>query len=274
MTENEVAPPGVDITQPSVARVYDYFVGGTDNFAIDRMVAERALEIMPDAKEAGLAARAFLRRAVRYMAADAGVRQFLDIGSGLPTGTNVHQVARGVDPAARVVYVDIDPMVHAHGRALLAGDDTTALIEGDVRDPEAILGHPVLRERLDLTRPVGLLLLSILHHVNDAEDPGRIAATLRAALPSGSHLAIIHFWDPGDEQPRVSAKVREAEKVFNETMGTGRWRRRDEIEAYFGDFTMVEPGLVPLADWRPDAEPAPVQNDSYWTMLGGVARRP
>jgi hypothetical protein len=274
MAENEVAPPGVDISKPSVARVYDFMVGGKDHFAIDRMVAERALAVMPDALEAGRACRAFLRRAVRHMAAEAGVRQFLDIGSGLPTDTNVHQVAHEVDPAARVVYVDIDPMVHAHGRALLAGDDTTALIEGDVRAPEAILEHPVVRERLDLREPVGLLLLSILHHVHDAEDPGRIAATLRAALPSGSHLAIIHFWDPAGEHPHVSAKVREAEKIFNETMGTGRWRRRDEIQAFFGDFAMVEPGLVPLAEWRPDAEPAPVQKDSYWTVLGGVARKP
>jgi SAM-dependent methyltransferase len=274
MAENEVAPPGVDITRPSVARVYDYFVGGKDHFAIDRMVAERALAIMPDAQEAGRACRAFLRRAVRHMAAEAGIRQFLDIGSGLPTGTNVHQVAHEVDPAARVVYVDIDPMVHAHGRALLAGDDTTALVEGDVRAPEAVLAHPVVRERLDLTRPVGLLLLSILHHVNDAEEPGRIAATLRAALPSGSHLALIHFWDPAAEQPRISAKVREAEKIFNETMGTGRWRRRTEIQSYFGDFVMVEPGLVPPAEWRPDTEPAPEQGDSYHTMLGGVARKP
>ncbi|MFC7532655.1 SAM-dependent methyltransferase [Actinoplanes sp. GCM10030250] len=202
MTADEAAPPGVDISTPSIARVYDFMVGGKDHFAVDRMAAQRALEIMPDAQEAGRACRAFLRRVVRFLAADAGVRQFLDIGSGLPTETNVHQVAHAVDPEARVVYADIDPMVLVHGRALLAGDDTTALIEADIRSPEGILGHPVVRERLDFTQPVGLLLFSILHHLHDTEDPGAIAATLRDALPPGSYLAIIHFWDPGMSTPR------------------------------------------------------------------------
>ena len=274
MTKDEVAPRGVDDTKPSIARVYDFMVGGKDNFAIDRMAAERALEIMPDAQEAGRACRAFLRRVVRYLAAEAGIRQFLDIGSGLPTATNVHQVAHEVDPTARVVYVDNDPMVLVHGRALLAEAGTTTVIEADIRSPEEILGHPVVGEYLDFTKPVGLLLLSILHHLSDAEDPGRTAATLRDALPSGSHLAIIHFWDPAEEHPETSAKVQDAERVFNETLGTGRWRRRAEIEAYFGDFEMVEPGLVPLAEWRPDAEVAAEQKDSYYTMIGGVARKP
>jgi len=274
MSDNAVAPRGIDTTKPSVARVYDFMVGGKDHFAIDRMAAERALAIMPDAREAGRACRAFLRRVVRYLAADAGIRQFLDIGSGLPTDTNVHQVAQQVDPQARVVYVDNDPMVLVHGRALLARNRASTVIEGDLRSPEKILEHPVVRGQLDFTQPVGLLLLSILHHLHDSEDPGRIAATLRDALPSGSYLAIIHFWDPGEEHPHISAKVHEAEQVFNETMGTGRWRRRAEIEAYFGDFEMVEPGLVPLAKWRPDAEGAADQKDTYYTMIGGVARKP
>jgi hypothetical protein len=269
-----VTPRGIDVTKPNVARVYDFMVGGKDHFAIDRMAAERALAIMPDAREAGRACRAFLRRVVRYLAGDAGIRQFLDIGSGLPTDTNVHQFAQEVDPAVRVVYVDNDPMVLVHGRALLARQQTTTVIEADIRAPETILDHPVVRSRLDFTEPVGLLLLSILHHVHDGEDPGGIAATLRAALPSGSYLAIMHFWDPVEEHPRISTKVHEAEKLFNETMGTGRWRRRDEIEAYFGDFEIVEPGLVPLAEWRPDNEATAEQNDSYYTVIGGVARKP
>ncbi|WP_328466202.1 SAM-dependent methyltransferase [Actinoplanes sp. NBC_00393] len=274
MTADEPVPPGVDATTPSIARVYDFMVGGKDNFAIDRMAAQRALEIMPDAQEAGRACRAFLRRVVRYLAAEQGIRQFLDIGSGLPTRTNVHQVAHDVDPAARVVYVDNDPMVLVHGRALLAEAGTSTIIEGDVREPGKILEHPVVREYLDFSQPVGLLLLSILHHLHDSEDPGRIAASLRDALPAGSHLAIIHFWDPAGEHPEVSAKVRDAERVFNETLGTGRWRRRDEVEAYFGDFELVEPGLVPLAEWRPGAEAEAEQKDSYYTMIGGVARKP
>ncbi|GIJ43305.1 hypothetical protein Val02_01910 [Virgisporangium aliadipatigenens] len=270
---DEAAPRGIDTTRPSVARVYDYFVGGKDNFAVDRMAAERALEIVPDAREAGRACRAFLRRAVRYLAAEAGIRQFLDIGSGLPTDTNVHQVAREVTPDARVVYVDNDPMVIAHGRALLADNGSTTVIEADIRSPESILEHPEVRDRIDFDEPVGLLLLSILHHVHDAEDPAAIAAILRAALPSGSHLALIHFWDPAEEHPDVSLKVRDAERVFNETMGTGRWRRRTEIEAYFGDFALVEPGLVPLAEWRPDGTAQADQKDSYYTMICGVARK-
>jgi SAM-dependent methyltransferase len=274
MAENEAPPPGIDITRPNIARVYDFMVGGKDHFAIDRMAAARAMEIMPDAQEAGRACRAFLRRAVRYLAAEAGIRQFLDIGSGLPTETNVHQVAHEVDPSARVVYVDNDPMVLAHGRALLADERTTTVIQSDIRTPEVILDHGVVRDYLDFNKPVGLLLFSILHHLHDAEDPGGIAATLRDALPSGSHLAIIHFWDPADEHPGTSLKVQDAERVFNETLGTGRWRRRDEIQTYFGDFAMVEPGLVALAEWRPDAEAAAEQKDSYYTMIGGVARKP
>ncbi len=273
MAEDEVAPRGVDVSKPSIARVYDFMVGGKDNFAVDRMAADRALAIMPDAQEAGRACRAFLRRTVRYLAAEAGIRQFLDIGSGLPTRTNVHQVAHDVDQAARVVYVDNDPMVLVHGRALLTDKDTTTIIDADIRSPEKILEHRVVREYLDFTQPVGLLLLSILHHLHDAEEPGRIAATLRDALPSGSHLAIIHFWDPADEHPETSVKVKDAERVFNETLGTGRWRRRAEIEQYFGDFEMIEPGLVPLAEWRPDDEPGAEQKDSYYTMIGGVARK-
>src|SRR5688500_10959783 len=156
-----MTPRGIDISKPNVARVYDFMVGGKDHFAIDRMAAERALAIMPDAREAGRACRACLRRVVRYLAADAGIRQFLDIGSGLPTDTNVHQVAHDVDPAARVVYVDNDPMVLVHGRALRADKRTTTVIEADLRSPEGILEHPVVREHLDFTKPVGLLLLSI-----------------------------------------------------------------------------------------------------------------
>jgi len=274
VVSEEVARPGIDTTKPSVARVYDYMIGGKDNFAIDRIVAERSLEFVPDAQEAGRACRAFLGRAVRWIAGEAGIRQFLDIGSGLPTRNNVHQVAQSVDPQARVVYVDNDPMVLAHGRALLADDVTTTVIQADIREPHEILQHPVVREYLDFTQPVGLLLLSILHHINDDEDPGRIAEILLDALPSGSYVAINHFWDPADEHPHISARVHEAERVFNETLGTGRWRTRDEIEAYLGDLELVEPGLVPLAEWHPVPGEMIHQEHSYYTMLCGVARKP
>ncbi len=274
MVNDEVAPPGVDITKPSIARVYDFMIGGKDNFAIDRMAAERALAITPDGPEAGRASRAFLQRVVRYLAAEAGIRQFLDIGSGLPTQGNVHEIAHETDPGIRVVYVDNDPMVLAHGRALLADEVTTTVIEADLREPEAILSHPVVNEYLDFTQPVGLLLLSILHHISDAEDPGAIAARLRAALPSGSYLAVAHFRDPGAEHPDASAKAQQVERIFNQTLGTGRWRTQDEILAYFGDFELLEPGLVPMPEWRPDANTIREQSDTYHTFVGGIARKP
>jgi S-adenosyl methyltransferase len=275
MVNDEVAPAGVDITRPSIARVYDFMLGGKDNFAIDRMASERALAITPDGPEAARASRAFLGRVVRFLAAEAGIRQFLDVGSGLPTQGNVHEIAQGVDPAAHVVYVDNDPMVLAHGRALLADEATTTVVHADVRDPRAILDHPVVREHIDFGRPVGLLLLSILHHVHDDEDPAAIAAVLRDALPPGSYLALAHFRDPGAEHPDVSAKALEVERVFNQTLGTGRWRRQEEILAYFGDLELLEPGLVPLSEWRPDPGDAPSdQTDTYHTFVGGVAYKP
>jgi hypothetical protein len=268
-----MAPPGVDTTRPSIARVYDFMLGGKDNFAIDRMASERALAITPDGPEAARASRALLRRVVRYLAAEAGIRQFLDVGSGLPTQGNVHEIAHAVDPDIHVVYVDNDPMVLAHGRALLADETTTTVIEADVRRPEEILKSPVVNEFIDFNRPVGLLLLSILHHVHDQEDPAGIAARMRDAMPSGSYLALAHFRDPGAAHPEVSAKAREVERIFNETLGTGRWRTQEEILAYFGDFELLEPGLVPLSEWRPDSDEPAQQTDTYHTYVGGVARK-
>jgi SAM-dependent methyltransferase len=264
----------VDITRPSIARVYDFMLGGKDNFAIDRMAAERALAVTPDGPEAGRASRAFLRRVVRHLAAEAGIRQFLDVGSGLPTQGNVHEIAHQVDPSIHVVYVDNDPMALAHGRALLADETTTTVIEADVRRPDDILKHPVTNEYIDFTRPVGLLLLSILHHLHDDEDPAGVAARMRDALPSGSYLAIAHFRDPGAAHPEVSAKAKEVERIFNQTLGTGRWRTQEEILGYFGDFELLEPGLVPMAEWRPDSDEPPEQTDTYHTFVGGVARKP
>ncbi|MDG4784608.1 SAM-dependent methyltransferase [Micromonospora sp. WMMD1102] len=271
---SEKAPPGVDITRPSIARVYDYYLGGKDNFAVDRRAAEMALKVTPDGAEVGRACRAFLRRSVRYLAAEAGIRQFLDLGSGLPTQGNVHEIAHKVDPAARVVYVDNDPMALAHGRALLADAQTTTVAEGDLREPEKILEHPEVRRMIDFDRPVGLLLLAVLHHLHDDDDPGAIARRLTAALPSGSYLAISHFHNPGDANPEVSRRALGVEKVFNETLGTGRWRTHQEISAYFGDLELLPPGLVPLADWRPDGDEEYQHPDTYHTIVGGVARKP
>jgi hypothetical protein len=280
MSEKEGSLPGIDTNVPSIARVYDFMLGGKDNFAVDREVGKKALEIAPDAHVTGLANRDFLRRAVRYLAGEAGIRQFIDLGSGLPTQGNVHEIAHQIAPEALVIYVDHDPIVLAHGRALLANDGSTTIVLADIRDPGAIVDHPEVRELIDFDQPVGLLLFGILHHLNDDDDPAGIAAQLLASLPSGSHVAISHFHNPGSERPKLSEQAVAAEKLFNERLGTGRWRTREEILAYFGDLELVEPGLVPLPLWRPSAQSVSYAERSleltplHHTFIGGVARKP
>jgi hypothetical protein len=274
-SEQESAPSGIDTTKPSVARVYDYMLGGKDNYEIDRHVAQAALRIAPDAPEAAQANREFLRRTVRYLAAEAGIRQFLDVGSGLPTQGNVHEVAQAVIPGAHVVYVDHDPIVLAHGRALLAVDETTTILDADLREPEKILDDPRTRALIDFGEPVGLLLFAILHHLKDEEDPAGVAARLLRPLPPGSHVVISHFHNPMEAHPEVSQQAFTAEKLFNEHLGTGRWRTREEILAFFDGLELLEPGLVPLPEWRPetgDHQAAP--GITYHTFVGGVARKP
>ncbi|HEU5155557.1 MAG TPA: SAM-dependent methyltransferase [Streptosporangiaceae bacterium] len=270
---DERVPPGLDVSRPNVARVYDYTLGGKDNYAIDREVADLSHEVMP-ARAGARANRAFLRRVVRFLVAEAGIRQFIDIGSGLPTQGNVHEVAQAIDPAARVVYVDYDPVVLVHARALLGRTNTTEVITADVRRPEEILGNPMLREFLDFDQPIGLLLFAVLHHVNDDEDPVGITRYLRDELPAGSYLAISHFHNPGEAEPQYAAMAAEAEKVFSENLGTGRFRSRAEILEFFGDFELLDPGLVPYNDWRPDDGVFPVPEAMRHLALCGVARKP
>ncbi|MGC4794036.1 SAM-dependent methyltransferase [Micromonospora saelicesensis] len=275
MTRDKAAPPGIDPNIPSVARVYDFFLGGKDNFEVDRKVAEHALRITPDGPAAGQANRAFLRRVIRFLVSEAGIDQFLDIGSGLPTQGNVHEVATEQNPKAQVVYVDNDPIVLTHGRALLAAEGTATVIQADIREPQVILNHPDVRRFLDFDRPIGLLLFAILHHLGDDEDPKAVAAALIDALPSGSYVAISHFRDPGERDPEGSRKAREVERIFNESLGTGRWRTDDEILSFADGLTVLEPGLVPLAEWRPEPDaPAAVQTDTYHTFVGLLARKP
>ncbi|WP_247667460.1 SAM-dependent methyltransferase [Micromonospora sp. C81] len=275
VTRDKAAPPGIDPNIPSVARVYDFFLGGKDNFEVDRKVAEHALRITPDGPAAGQANRAFLRRVIRFLVSEAGIDQFLDIGSGLPTQGNVHEVATEQNPKAQVVYVDNDPIVLTHGRALLAAEGTATVIQADIREPEAILNHPDVRRFLDFDRPIGLLLFAILHHLGDDEDPRAVAAALIDALPSGSYVAISHFRDPGERDPEGSRKAREVERIFNESLGTGRWRTDEEILSFADGLTVLEPGLVPLAEWRPEPDaPAAAQTDTYHTFVGLLARKP
>jgi hypothetical protein len=264
-------PPGVDARIPNIARVYDAFLGGKDNFAADRQVVESVLRVAPDAAAIARANRAFLRRVVRYLTGDAGMTQLLDIGSGLPTAGNVHEVAHEINPAVRTVYVDNDPVVHIHGQALLADRRTTEVVTADLRRPTEIVGHADIRGFLDLGEPVGLLLIAVMHHVDDKDDPDAIMATLRASLPRGSYLVISSFARPGPEYPAEEHLVQEIEQILHDQLGTGHWREADVVRGWFGDWTLIEPGLVPLAQWRPDGtgEPPLIAHG----LIGGVARK-
>jgi SAM-dependent methyltransferase len=270
----EPVPPGIDVTKPNIARVYDAFLDGKDNFAADRAVVKLTLDIAPDAAAGAKANRALLRRMVRYLAGEAGITQFLDIGSGLPSRGNVHEIAREVNPAAKVVYVDNDPVVLVHGRALLGRNPAVTVVTADARDPAQILANPLVTEFLDLRRPVGLLMLAILHHISDAEDPAAIVARFRDALAPGSYLAISSFRMPGPEHPKDAAKTRAVQDLFNRTLGTGRWREHEEILAWFGDWELLPPGLVPLPEWRPDVAGQVKRNSTYYGFVAGLARKP
>jgi hypothetical protein len=259
--------------RPHPARVYDFLLGGKDNFAADRKAAEAGLRANPNSRIPPRENRAFLRRAVAYLAREAGITQFLDIGTGIPTSPNVHQIAQGINPRAHVVYVDNDPIVLAHARALLTTDPAgkTAYIDADVRGPEAILRSADLLETLDLDKPVGLLLIAILHFVGDDDDPAGLVTRLLAALPSGSYLALTHL--TGDFDPAAWEGVA---AVYRRSGVTMQVRPKASIERYFSGLELVDPGLVSLPQWRPD--PGDVgagrPTDAEVSVYGGVARKP
>jgi hypothetical protein len=261
------APFGIDTTVPTTARMYDYWLGGHDNFAADRAAALAVSEAAPETPLVAVENRKFLRRAVRYLAGEAGIAQFLDIGTGLPTQGNVHQVAQAVNPGARVVYVDNDPMVLAHSRALKTGGNT-AVIEADLREPHAILNHPGTRRLIDFSQPLAVLLVAVLHFISDSDDPYAIAATICDALPPGSYLVISHA--TGGISGGSAARVAEHYKK-NVAPGT-TLRSRDEILRLFTGLELVEPGLVQVPYWRPD-EPEPAGAGKVW-FLGAVGRKP
>jgi hypothetical protein len=273
-TGNRYTVADIDITRPNIARVYDAFLDGKDNFAADREFVRQALEVAPKAPMSAKNNRAFLGRVVRYLTADAGLTQFLDIGSGLPTQGNVSEVVHAIDPRAHVVHVDNDPIVYTHSKALLTDTWTTDIVVGDLRDPAAILDDPDVRKLIDFGKPIGLLLFAILHHIEDASDPGWVMAQLRDAMPPGSYLALSSFHMPGRELPELRAATIEGEKLLIGTLGSGRWREYEEILSWFGDWEVLEPGLVPLPDWRPLPETSIEQDENYHSFYGGVARKP
>jgi hypothetical protein len=264
--------PGIDTTVPNLARMYDYWLGGKDHFAADREAADRMAHAVPVLPRLARQNRDFLQRAVRYCASE-GITQFLDIGSGLPTNQNVHEVAQSANPQARVVYVDIDPVVVSHAKALLSGSQTAAIL-ADVCRPGDILGAPEVRRLIDFSRPVAVLTVSLLHGIPDEADPAGSVAALREAMAPGSYLVISH----ADVSPahvvgthRVSQAAQEIERA-NKSMATVPARTRDDIEAFFGDLTLVEPGLTDIWAWRPDDVTDTTTTD-FMRILGGVARK-
>jgi len=258
----------VDLDRPSVARVYDFFLGGSHNFTVDREMAAQLLGVVPDVADVMRANRAFLRRAVRLMI-DAGINQFLDIGSGIPTVGNVHEIAQRAKPSTRVVYVDIDPVAVAHSRAMLAGNALTAIVRGDVRDPEPILASPEVARLIDFSEPVGLLIVSVLHFLPDSDKPQAAVARLREAMPAGSYLAISHA--ARDARPDAEPQVVE---MYQRTGSQNTSRPADEIEDLFGEFALVDPGLVFLPAWRPDSPDDVGENIERFVALAGVGRKP
>ncbi|BCY13110.1 SAM-dependent methyltransferase [Actinoplanes sp. L3-i22] len=258
----------LDTGRPHPARVYDVLLGGKDNFAADRAAAEQGLKVNPNAATAPRENRAFLRRTVRFLAAP-GIDQFLDIGTGLPTSPNVHEVAQAENPAARIVYADNDQLVLAHARALLTSSPPgrTAYVDGDLRRPAEILAAPALRATLDLTRPVGVLLFAVLHFLTDEDRPAEVVQTILDAVPSGSYLVLSHI--TADHDPAAWARFTE---VMRAQGIPARLRSRDEVATFFDGLDLVEPGVVPILRWRPEAE-SPF-TDAQVALYGGVARKP
>jgi len=277
MTSDEAATPGsdstigkagslpFDISVAHQARVYDYMLGGKDNYAADRAAAEASIKIWPDIALGAQANRAFLGRAVRYLAAEAGIRQFLDIGTGIPTAGNTHQVAQAIAPESRVVYVDYDPVVLAHARALLTstGEGATEYIDADIRNTDSILAQAA--QLLDFTKPVAVTLLALLHALPDSDDPYAIVAKLMDAAPPGSYLAISHAAaDLLDGEMLESIKDAWRGKMQQQII----WRTREQVARFFAGTDLVDPGLVRVEEWRPEPGTADGRKFAGWAAVG------
>ncbi|MFI6870324.1 SAM-dependent methyltransferase [Nocardia sp. NPDC050406] len=260
------------MTRASIARVYDAALNGKDNFEIDREVLAQVRAVAPGVAELAWANRDFLIRTSRFLAQQADVEQYLDLGAGLPTAENTHQVVQRVDPEARVVYVDNDPMVLAHANALLDGVARTTIVNADIFRPFEVLKNPTVRAYLDLAEPVALFQVGTLHHYPD-DDVADIMHTYVDALPSGSYVAIAHFFDP--ETPEHSELAQQMEEKFvHSPMGSGRFRTRAEIQSLFDGLEMVEPGLVLCDDWWPDGPRLKPLSPVRHCIVGGVGRKP
>ena len=266
MERSSWASDDVDIEHASPARVYDYYLGGSHNFAVDRQMARQAMELWPELPLIMQANRAFLRRSVRYLVSQ-GITQFLDIGSGIPTEGNVHEVAQAVAPEARVVYVDVDPVAAAHSRAILAGNQHADVVQADLRDVTTIFDHPRTRELLDPTQPIGVLMVAMLHFVPDEADPAGIVGQYRKMMPPGSYLAVSHATHEGRPDQAGSHT-----DLYRRAGAPLTMRSRLEVEALLGGFDLVPPGVVFLPLWRPDSPADVDDHPERFTGFAAVGR--
>jgi len=261
---------GLDPAIPNVARIYDYYLGGTENFPADREAGDRVLATSPEVRITMRANRSFLGRVVRHLVTEAGIDQFVDLGAGLPTRENVHQVAQAAKPGARVVYVDNDPAVVEHASRLLAGNDRAAVVRADLRRPREVLANSELLELIDLGRPAAILMTAVLHFVGDVDDPYAIVRRYRDAIAPGSYLAL----SLGTTEGVDPAKIAEAQRVYRGASSQLAYRSRAQIEQLFDGFDLVDPGLVRLPRWRPSSEEAAqAESEGSEWMLGGVGLR-
>jgi hypothetical protein len=275
MTEAEQVPPGIDPAKPSPARLYDYYLGGTDNFEADRLAAETIRARMPELADAAWANRGFHQRAALWMASFQGIRQFIDVGSGLPTQNNTHQAVQKVTADARVVYVDNDPLVRVHASALLTGEGSTRVITADLRDPDSVLNHPQTRELIDFSQPVGLLMTAVLHFVADSSNPWRLVSRYLAELAPESYLALTHI--TSDQKP--PAAVQAILDIYADATERIHMRTRAEVQRFFDGLDLVAPyegaaaAVTYVGEWGAE-DPRLADSDGSRWSYGGVARRP
>lgn len=264
MPEEGFTPDRIDTSRPHPARMYDYYLGGQDNYEVDRVAAEQVMALSPDVRRSALANRDFLQRAVRVLASD-GIRQIIDLGTGIPTSPNTHEAAHAVDPGIRVVYVDNDPIVSTYAGAKLTNTANTGFLLADVRDPGAILGSLRVRELIDFSEPVAVLLVAVLHFVDDAEDPAGLVAALTEPLAPGSRLVISHA--TGDFHP--GGDTAKGSEVYKKATANLSLRSREQVLPFFGGLELLEPGLVQAPRWRPDG-PVPAELSTV-AIYGGMA---
>jgi hypothetical protein len=256
----------IDTSRPHPARMYDFYLGGWDNYEVDREAAQRVIDVLPDIIPAARANRDFLSRTVRFLA-ESGIRQIIDIGTGIPTSPNTHEIARAVAPDVRIAYVDNDPIVATHAGARLTGAGNIGFFLGDVREPRTVLEHPTMGELIDFNEPVALLLVAVLHFVKDQEDPAGIVATLCDALPAGSHLVLSHA-----TADFHAGSLPEVFKIYDKATATLNTRTYDEVLGLFDGFDLLDPGLVQVPAWRPDGEAPAPEEIRRIGFYGAVAR--